>query len=185
MRRQKISQIIGLGMVVMITGCANNSANSSKIPDFSPQIIPNPVAADLSTCPADPTIVPVSDNHGDGTGYYTVCPKSDGSNGFVLHGKTAASNTVCVYQAKYVDDANIFISKDSAGNRQVSCYSAQTGGIVANFVDPSINFLIIVEKPFETQMNQCIIAATSLPSDPTAWWTCPAFSSGKVQRPNL
>ncbi|HAR43178.1 MAG TPA: hypothetical protein DCS07_11220 [Bdellovibrionales bacterium] len=176
----KILMISFAGTALLLGGCGNMSKPGKIIAPastFSPGGIPGDLSAassDEYVCPATPNVLADYDFEFNGSGTYTVCQSQNLEN-IEIHGKTAQSNTICVFPIQYVNEQNIYWKPELATGRPLSsCITVNsTAGVYATFPGITFNAVFIVENTDRWQMEQCLITGT--------YATCPHYSYGKFR----
>lgn len=173
----KRSLVLTITMVVysLLLGCAPAPSYLDPSYDRSSMISRGLKTSSLSSndsawrCPTTEN-VELKDHIGESgfdysnNGSYLVCVGRDQTNQFKISGHTSAGS-ICIYPFESV------YGKSLTPVEAPQCFSVGSGSLQVNFTSKSINYLIIIDSKFSSQMNACLSGTSS----------CPPYSEGLVQ----
>lgn len=125
-------------------------------------------------CPSTSNIEPDYDRWLDGSMTFTACKHLDSAFKILIHGKTRASDTICVYPAQYIDQRNVYLKPDLSGTGPLhQCMQISAAGVFVDFDRVNYNAVFIVEKSDESQMTNCLAGGN--------YALCPIYSFGRFR----
>jgi hypothetical protein len=185
MNLQRITLLIAF-QAALVTGCGNLDASRYRAPSDSygsVQASLDPLGTASSgldknfLCPSTANVVPDYDRDFDGSGFYRVCPSTISPYDVLIHGRTHASDTICVIPAEYIDATHVYLKPlVQGGQPQVSCLNAAQSagaGVLATFPATRYNAVFIVESQYKDAMMACLPGGNYL--------FCPPYSFGKFR----
>lgn len=126
------------------------------------------------TCASHANVRPDYDYNRDGTGHYTVCPKTGAVAEVLVYGEIHHGSKLCLFPAQVVDDSHIYLKPDAqSGLPWVQCVAPSEAGAALSFADISWNAAFIVPNTEVAAMQACLGAGN--------YYGCPAYSFGQFR----
>lgn len=162
----------GCGQQVLANG---KSGDSSR--DYNSGYLPQANGSSYSdgnyVCPAQPNILPTSDQTLDGTERYTSCI-NEGSSQFLLKGSSSRAAQICVFPVLYTSQTSYSAVRDAYGYPLYACFPDANARFELSFPGKTYNGLEIVNIDSWSGMLACLQNANI---------ACPQHSYGQILKP--
>lgn len=193
MRTKKLNLISLLASALALSACGNYGA-ARPVANSEPEEKEQATLRSSATegddsheyeCPSEANIEPRWDEWMDGSNFFKACTQKDDASAIRLHGKTATSDTVCVFPAQTDQSQGAVALLNPSGSPIFSCLKAQTAsgdldsGIEYLFKGLSYDAIFVVEMPVRNAMIQCLTVNQGGRS--ADFSLCPNFSFGKIR----